>query len=95
LQNIQKVCSVCEEVIEGSYYTLNGEVFCEKDYKVSVLKNTPLHQRESRRSIGQVVSALQMFPVNQFYIFIEDNILSFGIQSSISNYSKNIGSHSA
>jgi hypothetical protein len=36
LQNIQKICSVCEEVIEGTYYTLNDQVYCEKDYKVII-----------------------------------------------------------
>ena len=34
-QDIQKICSVCEEVIEGTYYMLNNQIYCEKDYKVS------------------------------------------------------------
>ena len=32
IQETQQVCSVCQEVIEGTYYQLNDQVFCEKDY---------------------------------------------------------------
>ena len=31
-QETQQICSVCEEVIEGTYYQLNDQVYCEKDY---------------------------------------------------------------
>ena len=35
-QETQQHCSVCEEVITGTYYSLGDKIYCEKDYMVVI-----------------------------------------------------------
>ena len=36
-QETQQHCSVCEEVITGTYYSLGDKIYCEKDYMVIII----------------------------------------------------------
>ena len=35
-KNHQKSCSACSNKIEGKYYTVSGDIICDKCYKVDV-----------------------------------------------------------
>ena len=39
VQSVSHVCSVCDEVIMDSVFTMDGVVMCEKDYQVKIQRS--------------------------------------------------------